>query len=408
MIRPLPFAPLALGTLMALASCASRAGIWVSQPDVGVSSDFNSNPALFVGQSATEETHVALLLDAPTTYTGDGVKWTILPSFRISDSSGYSALDSDYEHLNVSGAFSSERDVLTTSLYLAQDSSLFRDYILDGATGVRRDSLLADLDWDRHLSERWEAIADLNWNESRYADSQDLTTLSNYRYASFTPSLAWLESETNKLTGSVTVARYNSLNGATESKSLNVQVGLTKNLTELWTLTASGGYSRANNSVEGLACDPAYVIYGICLPISAKAESSQNGTVFSASLNRQTERWSLTALAARQLLPGGFAYLSRQQSYEIRAAYTRSPRLTFTGDLRRIEYQEPEANGLENDSSVTAANLTAVWQWTEHWIVTLTATRVIEAYGSPTISVGNTGLSVEFSRQFNWKSAAQP
>jgi hypothetical protein len=88
--------------------------------------------------------------------------------------------------------------------------------------------------------------------------------------------------------------------------------------------------------------------------------------------------------------------------------YTYSPRLTLTGDLHRIEYQEPEANGIQLTSDATSATLSALWQWTEHWTVALNATRVIESYGSPTISVGNTGVSVVFTRQFNWKSAAQP
>src|SRR5271168_1622872 len=82
----------------------SDAGVWGAQPVVGVAGDYSTNPAL-LNLPNTEESHVALLVDAPTTYNGDAFKFSILPSFRLSDTQGYSSLDSDYEHLNVSGEF---------------------------------------------------------------------------------------------------------------------------------------------------------------------------------------------------------------------------------------------------------------------------------------------------------------
>src|SRR5580704_9246876 len=113
----------------------STAGVWGSQPVLGFSGDYSSNPAL-VDLPNTAQTHAALLLDAPTTYVGDAFKLSISPSFRLSNQRGYSTLDSDYEHLTAGAEFDSERDTFTVSGTAARDSSLYHDYLLSGSTGV--------------------------------------------------------------------------------------------------------------------------------------------------------------------------------------------------------------------------------------------------------------------------------
>src|SRR5271163_818038 len=144
---------LCLSVAAMIYSSSPRAGVWGVDPVLGVVGDYATNPAL-LDVPHTAETHGALLLDSPTTYNGDAFELFVMPSFRLSDSSGYSSLASDYEHLNLKGEFDTERSVLTAAAGAARDSSLYQDYLSDGATGVRRDTLTADLNWDRLLSER--------------------------------------------------------------------------------------------------------------------------------------------------------------------------------------------------------------------------------------------------------------
>jgi hypothetical protein len=134
------------------------------------------------------------------------------------------------------------------------------------------------------------------------------------------------------------------------------------------------------------------------------AESNQNGTIFSVNLNRQTSRLSLTALASRQLAPTGFAYLTRQNSYELTATYAASDRWNVSGDLHRIEYGNPEGNAAALHITVDYATVSAVWRWTENWTLSLSATRVVERYGTPSIGVANSGVSISLLRKFDWKS----
>jgi hypothetical protein len=395
---------------------ACRAGIWGSTPDLGVSADYNSNPALLTTPD-TAETHGALLLDAPTTYVGDAFKLNIAPSFRFSNSQGYSAVDSDYEHLSVLGEFDSELSVLKASAAVNRDSSLYNAGLLNGNIGVRRDTVLADVNWDRQFSERFEIDTDVDATRVRYSVPDGVVTLTNYKYASIAPTLSWAETEQLKLTLNASVGRYNSLDGATESRSASLQPGFVDVLSELWTFSASAGYSRALDNAEGL--ELIGYEFGI-FPVFERvdSESTQNGTVFLGNLTRKSERLTLTAIASRQLLPTGFNYLSRQTAYELSVNWQQSERVNVTGDVRHVQYQQPNTGNSSTDVNVTYALLAASWQWTPHWTVSVSATRIMESYpyqpagtlpgsGLQNLGVRNTGFSISCKRQFDFTSFQQ-
>ena len=391
-----------LAAAMSIASL-SEAGVWGAQPLVGISGDYSTNPGL-LNLPNTAESHGALLLDAPTTYNGDAFKLSVLPSFRLSDTQGYSSLDSDYEHLNVTSEFDTARSALILSAGLARDSSLYHDYILDGATGVRRDTATADLNWDRHLTERLEFSTDISSSRVRYGQSVGVGTLTDYKYTSVSPTLAWDESERTKITATASAGQYKSLDGTTKSTNANLQLGFVKKLAEIWSLSASGGYSRSNNEIDITEQFLEFTGNGftvVSVPIAVK--SSQNGSVFSATLSRQTELLTLTADASRQLSPTGFAFLSRQDSYGLKATYAATEHWTFGADAHRVIYQQPQRNGAVIDLDINYLKASATWQWTEHWTVSMNASYLLEHYGTPSIGIASTGVSVELSRQFDWK-----
>src|ERR1700678_2722963 len=251
----------ACGCLAAVSMCMAssvRAGVWGTDPVVGVVGDYATNPAL-LEIPHTAEGNGALLLDAPTDYIGDGVGFYVIPSFRLSSSQGYASLASDYEHLTLKGELDAERNTLTATAGIYQDSSLYQDYLsngsgylFNGSTGVKRDTLTADLNWDRNLTERLEFDTDVDSTQVKYGQAAAgvVGTLTDYRDTNIAPTLSWLSSERNKWTLSASVGRYNSFDEAlesSESRSSNLQVGFVRNLSEIWSLTASGGYSRALN-----------------------------------------------------------------------------------------------------------------------------------------------------------------
>jgi hypothetical protein len=370
-------------------------------PVVGVIGDYSTNPAL-LEQAHTAGANGAVLLDAPTTYNGNGFEFFVLPSFRLSNSEGYSSMASDYAHLNVKGEFDTEVSTWTVAAGANRDSSLYADYLSNGSVGVRRDSLTADLNWDRHLTERLDLDTDVDTIRVRFDQAAGITNLTDYKDTGISPTLSWNSSERGKLTLSASVSRYNSLDGASESRSGNLQAGFVRNLSEVWSLTASAGYSRALNRLsfneEFLVETPEGPAIEI-VPI--REESAQNGTVYSVDLGRKGERLSFDAIASRTLAPTGYAFLSKQNLVQLTATYTYSDRWSFAAGAYYAQAQNPQLQGGIITQTPKNISLSANWRWTEFWTVTLTAARVEDRFQPPGNSIGSNEVSIKISRQFN-------
>ena len=384
MIRGRP----ALLCLTAVAMCiasASRAGVWGTDPVLGLSSDYSTNPGLLYIDH-TAETHAALLIDLPTTYYADAVKFSVLPSFRISNSSGYSSLASDYEHLTLIGEIDTERSTLTATGQLARDSSLYYNYYFNGSTGVRRDSALADLNWVRALTERWNLSVDVDSTRAQYGRSVTFTTLTDYRYSSAAPSISWSANERTSLSLQGSIGIYNSLDGLTQSVNSSAQLGFKRQLDELWNLSASAGISRETDKFK--------TFFGTF-------DSTAAGTVFAANIMRQGERLALSGQASRSLVPSGYAFLSRQDTYQLSASYPTSERWTFNGHVRRLRAENPQLLAPTIDQSYLELGLSAVWLFTEHWTATFMASYVTDKVSPPPTHVDASGFSIQLARHFN-------
>src|SRR5260370_27815338 len=165
--------------LLVAAMCmgsGAKAGVWVTEPVLGLAADYSTNPGLRYA-AHTAETHGAVLIHPPTTYHADSVSLSVQPSFRISDSSGYSSLASDYAHLTAKGEIDSERNSMAVTGQIARDSSLYYNYGVNGNTGVRRDTSLVDVSWVRALTARLNFDLETNSSPAVHRKSASLTTL---------------------------------------------------------------------------------------------------------------------------------------------------------------------------------------------------------------------------------------
>jgi hypothetical protein len=386
--------------VMCIAS-AARAGVWGVDPVVGVIGDYATNPGLLTVPPPAEY-NAALLLDAPTTYNGNAFQFSVVPSFRFADKEGYSSLASDYEHLTVKGEFDTDRSVWAMSAAANRDSSLYANYQTNGSTGVKRDTLMADLSWDRRMTDRVDLTADLDSVQVKYGEAVGVATLTDYRYSSFSPGVTWLESERTKLTLTANAGEYKSIDGRTESRSANLQAGFVHSFNELWTLTLNYGFSRALNTEHTYEEFLIFTPQGPAIEfVPVKIESSENGTVYSASLVRKSETLSLTAAASRQLVPTGYAYLSKQESAELTATYNYSTRWFFTADAHYIHSEDPQLQGGILERTPRYLSLNANWRWTEFWTVTFGASRVVDLFQPQDTNVSSNEVSIKLSRQFN-------
>jgi hypothetical protein len=392
---------LMLSAAMTLAESA-RSGVWVTDPVVGLAAEYSSNPALLYVEHGAE-TDGAVLIDAPTSYHADDMIFAIQPSVRISNRSGYSSLTSDYAHLTVDGEIDAERNTVVLTAQLARDSSLYYNYELNGSTGVRRDTTLADLAWQHSLTELVNFNLDLDSSRVIYGQSTGFTTLADYHYTTLVPGLIWKTSERTTLTLSGAAGLYDSSDGSTKSSNANLQLGLTRELTELWSLSASAGYSREADKISADEFAGYEIKDGYLIPVFALEtyRTASSGSIFAANLKRQGELLSVNAGASRSIVPSGFAFLSRQTTYQAGLDYRWTERWTFDGHASRLMSSFPQAFGAVQRQSYWSLGLSAAWQMTEKWTVTWSATRLNSKYAPPNVDVNNGGFGIQISRHFD-------
>lgn len=381
---------------------SAGAGVWVTEPVIGLAGEFSTNPALLY-VTHTSETDGAVLIDAPTTYHADNESLSIQPSFRIANTSGYSSLTSDYAHLTTVGEIDEELGSLVLTAVLARDSSLYYNYVLNGSGGVRRDTTTADLSWTRAVTERLNFNWDINSSRVIYGQSSTFTTLTDYHYSSAAPTLSWNADERTVLKLLGAVGLYDSSDRTTKSVNANVQLGVVRQLTEVWSLSAIAGYSRESNSISTYEYFPVYIgpfLIGYRKEF-VDLKSTDNGTVFTSSLTRKGELLSLTAAASRSVVPTGFAFLATQTTYSLSFDYPCTERWTFDGGVQHTISKEPQAFGAAINDSFTSESLSAAWQMTQKWTLKIQATRVDAHYSPPSVNVASSGVSIQLSRRFN-------
>jgi hypothetical protein len=388
-----------MGFLASKVAVADGEGPWSIEPNLGVSTQYTSNP-LLLQIGGHSETRVAALVDLPLRYDTDEWEFLIRPNGRFTDEPGYSALGSNFEHLDGAARFNDELDSASLQAGVDRDSSL---YFLGGLVnhiGVARDTDSTSADWTRSTTERSQVQLDAGWSRVHYDEPADFDQLVDYRYWSAGPTFAYSLSERNtiKLLGSYGL--YQSLNGATQSTSENIQLGFTRQLSEIWLLSTSAGYSRSMNR-ENTVID----FFGFLFPVTER--STQNGTVYMASLTRQGERVNFTGSVSQALQPTGFAFLSRQDSYTVTGTYVRSERWDFSLSAAWLKAVNPQINSGEAEYNTEEAtnryvniNIAVNWHWTPQWVVSVKANRITQQYGPPTVSGASSGISVDFTRQF--------
>ena len=374
----------------------AAAGPWSIEPRLGVSTDYSSNPQLRVVNPKAEE-HIAAIVDLPLRYDTDGLGLLVRPSGRLSNSRGYSSLASNYERVDAAAQMLNELGSTTLQAGLARDSSLAYAGALVNGVGVRRDTASTGLDWTRSITERAQIQLDASWVRVRYNEPANLNYLVDYRYLNAGPTFSVLVSERNTIKFLGNAGRYQSLDGITESRSENLELGFVRQLSEILTLSTTAGYSRSKNSQK--------VYFGPFL--LGTSSSNQNGAVYAVTLARQGPRFNVNGGVTRALQPTGFAYLSRQDSVNLAASYTHSERWDFAlaGTWQRAI--NPILGGRQavlfgRDQTVRFWNvqMSANWHWTPQWVVSLHATRITSQYGPPTVSGASTGVSLDLVRQF--------
>ncbi len=371
-------------------------------PSVGASADYASNPALFNVPHTTED-DVALLIDLPTTYTGDAFNLSLQPAFRVSNTSSYASLNSDYAHLTATGELDSDLNKLTLTLGATQDSSLYENYLVDGESAVRRDGLTGELNWTRHLTELLDADLDVSTIRVRYGTPTGNASLVDYNDTSVSPGLTWRRSELDSVTFSASGGQYDSLSGTTSSRTLSGQLGYTRSVNELWSLTVSVGYTRSQNELN--LEEPELVFTGIgfeIIEVPIHIESQLDSPTYGLHLTRTGEQLTVNLSASRQEVPTGFAFLSRETLLDLQATYTLSERWSAGLHEFYVSASDPDVqDGLYSNRNVNSLTVNGTYQLTEQSTVDLALSRVDESFQASHSSLTSNQVTLTLTHKFN-------
>lgn len=378
---------------------AVRASSLSTEPSIGVASEFSSNPYL-LSAGGHDVGDIALLASAPTHFDADADHFSLTPGIRYSSSGSYASLSSNYFHLDGNATLTRDLDTLTLTSSIGRDSSLYQSGLKSNGIGVRSDSSLASIDWQRTLSERMTLNMDVSWNRVLFSQAADLNGLVDYRYLSEGGTVKYSWSERTSFLVSASAGQYSSLTDITSSKNYNLQIGATTLLTELWTLSAGAGYAKSENQ-QKLFYGP-YFIGGVQYgPYYLGTDSStQKGPVLSVNLQRQGENFTVAATASRVYRPSGFEFLSRTDSADISGKYRRTERLDFGLSAEFQQVATPGSNGAVDRVRYLKGVASTDWRWTENWTVSLSATWVKVKYEIPPVNTDSTGASLKITRQF--------
>jgi hypothetical protein len=377
-----------VGLSLSAASGRVLAGPWSTQPLVGIAAEYASNPPL-VAANSKSEANAALFLDLPVNCDLDTAHFAVIPRVRYSNTSGYSSVTSNYWHLDASAKFAYERDTTTVSGALYQDSSLLYAGEVANGIGVRRNTESVDVNWQHALTERAQFQLDSFAVRTRYGQSAESSNLVDYSDAGVSPAVSYAVSElsTVRLLGGV--SRYKSLNGFTDSNTSNLQLGLDRHINELWTASASAGYSKSTNQYN----------FGFIT-----LDTAQNGAVYSVNLTRQTETLTATVSASRALTPTGFAFLTRQDTFNGVLNYGYSERLLFAASAAWAKIAQPLLTGGYTTRRFYDVDLSANWHWTEQWVLSVHVNKIEQQFSAqpnqPAVNPSSNGFSLELSRQF--------
>jgi hypothetical protein len=378
-----------MGLSFAIIANKVSAEPWAITPLLGASGNYSSNPELRFG-SATAEEHVAALVDLPLTYDTDGLEFSFRPNGRFGNSRGYSSLASNYIHIDSALQAIDDLQSLSLQSQLSREASLYDLGAASPGIGVRRDSELMSGDWARSLSERASLRLDGSWSRLLFGQAANVLNFVDYKYWSAGPTFSYSVTERSSVSLISSFSNYRSLDGRTNSNSQNLQLGLIRQVTELWQVNASIGYSRTQDRQK--------VYYG---PFFLGTEQSrQNSAIYALSVTRRGEVVNLSAAASRSLQPVGVSFLSRRDSLNFTATYALNERWDFTAGAAWQRDAELVLGQTVLNRRYLTAQLAANWHWTEQWTVSLQATRAALTYGPPTISTAANGVSLNLTRQF--------
>jgi hypothetical protein len=343
-----------LGVAVGLPLCAlsvpADAGIWQLAPTLGLSAEYETNPLLRYSQAESGSAFVASV-EAPTQWDNDAAHFEVAPRVRLADSTGDSPIGQDAYYLSSLFDLKRDRSEWTVKARWADDSSALREPVAGTLvrTGIREDIVEGSIGWKDSLTERTQFSVNVDWQSLRYTTPGALAFgLFNYEYGTAQQQLTrnWSERVTLQL---VTLeSRYElPLSGFAET-TLEGDLGIVLQATELISCTLQAGASRLRDDVT---------------------DAAQSGSTYSANVKRTGLRSSWTLAASKSIQPSGFGTLAEATEADANFDWKHSERLDYSADFRNVRTTNSFAAITVAERGYTSVGLSARYRASEYWDV---------------------------------------
>jgi hypothetical protein len=403
-IRTSLFAAVAL-SLACGPLCAGPIG---SEGSMGLSAGYQSNPLLLSDAGSESET-LALLLHLPVAYTGDRVSYSLQPRLRAGATRGAVAPLSDYQYVDSTWDYKGELNEFSVNADWHRDSTLYNQFeqsALAGSTLHRQEEIGA-LNWRHQLSERSEFEFSGTVDRVRYgAPVIPTQTLNSFNYNQAGAKYSHDFTERWQVTAEGGLTGFELADQRYRTDTAYGQLGLTRNLSQRWSLAASVGtaHLKFRQTVERLFVEPDAqgVLHLVLRRINLYSHASTRN--YSLTMQRQFQRWRLELSASQALQPSGFGVLATQDDVTVRASGNRTERLSLSAAIHGSKLTDASGRLSLETWRYYDVDFTMSWRWTEHWTVQSQIALYLQRPAPTEPMRSNTALFLTLSRELGRKS----
>jgi hypothetical protein len=340
--------------LAAFTPAMAAAADWSVESAAQVYALVESNPQLSVGEKHGSQAGVAdVSLDLQRrTQLLDLSLNTRASAHRYGGDAG---LDREDQRLVLTLSHRGETYSLGGSASYTRDTTLTSELGTTGNTGFnqrhRARGLSLAPSWQ--LTERLTTSASMGWQDSTYAGggSNGLSGYS-YKFAGFSAGFDVSELATASL--QVKAGRLDSALYAFSTDNIGIRLQLDRTWSPRWSTSIAGGPSRVR--MEG---------------------RESGGSLFSASVTRQSQRLALSLSLGRDNAPNGSGLLSRRDDVSLNANLALREHVSATAGFSMIRSTDllPEAGFTISDVRYSRVDVSLSWSFARDWSLAVGAGR---------------------------------
>lgn len=330
-----------------------HAAAWSVSEQVGVSAGYDDNVLL----SATRKIRAAdanANLSAHVVRQSDAFSLTLDPRIVAVKYDNYSVLNRTEQYLTLAAQRQTELGAASITAAWTQDTTLTSELGLTGITQVnkRHQSIALTVADTKQWTERWGTQTQLYIVGNHYMNAAN-TGLVNYNYGAAQFDIDYATTESSRLSlqaslGKLQVPDFDSYGKTNASATLNYSVSLAQR----WQAKLSFGPSRVRSDL-----------------------SSEQGTIYAASVSRQSEVLTAQLSFGRDITPTGQGVLTQREQINVTLTRALTDRLSLGLSAASVKNSSfLLAYGITYDAVRYSDYSTSLnWQMTPTWTMSLSA-----------------------------------